>query len=156
MKVFSKVIPKFRQQSTASGEHTIRMEERKPPSSTEYDLPTPQNTSSEAKRRGQCYRFPELQVNRHRLPEIQSCRNDDAASMEIRALEEYNRQLKAEVRKYYKLQSVSHKLLEEVRASTKLLKDAVLEFRQAHKQIEESFHEEEDFHETEFLKNHQF
>lgn len=156
MKVFSKVIPKLRQQSAASGEHTVRMEERKPPSSTEYDLPTPQNTSSEAKRHGQCYRFPELQVNRHHLPEIQSCRNDDAASMEIRALEEYNRQLKSEMRKYYKLQSISHKLLEEVRASTKRLKDAVLEFRQAHKQIEEHFRKEEDLHEAEFLGSHQF
>lgn len=132
------------------------MDERKSPS-TEYDLPTPQNTSSEAnKRHGQCYRFPELQVNRHHLPEIQSCRNDAAASMEIRALEEYNRQLKAQVRKYYKLQTISHKLLEEVRASTKRLKDAVLEFRQAHKHIEESFRREEDLHEAEFLGSHQF
>ncbi|KAK6362391.1 hypothetical protein LTS17_012899 [Exophiala oligosperma] len=156
MKVFSKVIPKLRQQSAASGEHIIRMEERKTPSSTDYNLPTPQNTFSKAKRHGQCYRFPELRVNRHHLPEIQSCLNEDAASMEIRALEEYNRHLKATMRKYYQLQSISHKLLEEVRASTKRLKDAVLEFRQAHKHIEECFRKEEDLHEAEFLGSHQF
>ncbi|KIW09734.1 hypothetical protein PV08_12018 [Exophiala spinifera] len=76
--------------------------------------------------------------------------------MEIRALEEYNRHLKAEMRKYYQLQSVSQKLLEEVRTSTKRLKDAVLEFRRAHKDIEENFRQEEDLHEAEFLRSHQF
>ncbi len=145
------------QQFAAVSDRSIRMDETKSPKSTEHDPPQPPNNRSEAdKRYGQCYSLPESQVNRYHLPEIQSCQSDGAAAMEIHALEEHNRQLKAEMGKHYRLQRISRKLLEEVRASTKQLKDAVLEFRQAHKYIEESFREEEEFHEEEFLSTHHF
>jgi hypothetical protein len=58
--------------------------------------------------------------------------------LEIRALEEHNRTLEAEVRKNYKIHIISEKLVKEVRASTARLKEAVLAFRRAHKIIEET------------------
>jgi hypothetical protein len=76
--------------------------------------------------------------------------------LEIRALEEHNRTLEAEVRKNYKIHIISEKLVKEVRASTARLKEAVLTFGKAHKIIEEDFHKEEEASREKFLGDHQF
>jgi hypothetical protein len=82
--------------------------------------------------------------------------NPGARTQLIHSLEAENKILKAEVVKNYQLQLQSEKLVEEVRAATERIKNAVLKFRKEQKRIEQKFNEEKELVEMDFQASNFF
>jgi hypothetical protein len=132
------------------------METIKRPPEVDKELPERPLTDNAAETYNDGRRLSELLRDRTSKPALEPGRSSHSRALEIRALEEHNRTLEAEVRKNYKIHIISEKLVEEVRVSTAQLKEAVLTFRRAHKTIEEDFRNEEEGRQEECLRGHQF
>ena len=131
------------------------MEQAASPTISEKPLPSPPPDGLTNKRSGHVF-TPTRSPARVSSQTTKVGTHTNGRTLQIRALEAENSMLKAEVVRNYELQLRSEKMVEDVRAATERLRDAVLQFRREQKHIEDRFREEQKRIDSEFQASNYF